>query len=41
MSLSQSRERGKAVIRVTNYTPEGEIIESVWWERGEKWSQLY
>ena len=41
MSLGQSRERGKAVIRVTNYTPDGDIIESVWWARGEKWSQLY
>ncbi len=41
MSLPQSRERGKAVLRVTSYGPEGEIIDSGWWMRGRSWSQVY
>ena len=40
MSLSQSRDKGKAVIRVSSYSPEGEIIESGWWVRGKTWSRI-
>jgi hypothetical protein len=41
MSLSQSREKGKAVLRVTSYSPEGEIVDSGWWMRSKSWSQIY
>jgi hypothetical protein len=41
MSLPQSREKGKAVLRVTSYSPEGEIVDSGWWVRGKSWSQIY
>ena len=41
MSLGHAREKGKAVLRVTNYSPDGDLIESGWWMKGKTWSQIY
>lgn len=41
ISLEQSRERGQAVLRVTSYDPDGEILDSGWWVRGKRWARVY